>query len=37
MSSCDYEEQKETNLRDIIVFGVADKHACQRDCSENQG
>ena len=23
LSSCDYEEQKETNLRDRIVFGVA--------------
>ena len=24
MSSCEYEEQKETHLRDIIVFVVAD-------------
>ena len=32
LSRCDYEEQKETNLRDIIVFGVADMRV-KRDCS----
>ena len=30
LSSCDYEEQKETNLRDRIVFGVADMRAKER-------
>ena len=30
LSSCDYEEQKETNLRDRIVFGVADMRVKER-------
>ena len=30
LSSCDYEEQKETTLRDIIVFGVANMRVKER-------
>ena len=30
LSSCDYEEQKWTNLRDIIVVGVADMRVKER-------
>ena len=30
MSSCEYEEQRETHLRDNIVFGVADMRVKER-------
>ena len=30
LSSCEYDEQKETNLRDRIVFGVADMRVKER-------